>query len=114
MLSKTTLSISAVLLAAAAVGTASAATPDRFMNGQSFYGQPAEADANTRVVDAASAKYVNARYGETLKFVKGNKSFAWTFDGLDNRSAELRMLAPKDFGPTPTTVYVGRNPINRR
>ena len=59
-----------LILGAALAGSAThAAGPDRFMNGQSFYGQPADAQADARVVDVANRGYVNAAYGETLRFV---------------------------------------------
>jgi hypothetical protein len=42
-----------------------AAKSDTFMNGQSYYGQPASAGTPARVVDLATTNHVNVKYGET-------------------------------------------------
>ena len=55
---------------------------------------------------ASAAKYANARYGETLRFVSAGKSFAWKFNGLDNRGVDLQHIAPAGFTAKPLTVYV--------
>jgi len=89
-----------------------AAQSDTFMNGQSYYGQPASTGAPARVVDLATTNYVNVSYGETVKFVSGTKTFAWTFNGLSPRAVALNKIAPADFGTKPLTVYVPRNPLD--
>lgn len=91
-----------------------AAKSDSFMNGQSYYGQPANSGAPARVVDLATANYVNVQYGETVNFVSGAKTFAWTFNGLSPRAVSLTKIAPPDFGTKPLTIYVARDPLNRR
>lgn len=90
-----------------------AAQSDTFMNGQSYYGQPATAGAPARVVDLATTNYVNVRYGETVNFMSGTKTFAWTFDGLTPRNVSLAKIAPPDFSTKPMTIYVERNPLLR-
>lgn len=90
------------------------AKSDTFMNGQSYYGQPATADTPARVVDLATTDSVNVRYGETVNFTSGGKTFAWTFNGLSPRAVSLTKIAPADFGTKPLTVYVARDPLNRR
>ena len=105
--------LSLILGAALAGGATHAAGPDRFMNGQSFYGQPADTQAHARVVDVASVGYVNAAYGETLRFVSAGKTFTWQFNGLDNRGVDLQRIAPPGFVAKPFMVHVGRDPLNR-
>lgn len=95
-------------------GTAFAAGPDTFMNGQSFYGQPANPTQATRLVDIASTNRVSINYGETVKFVSGGKTFAWTFNGLSPRAVNLSKIAPQDFSGKPLTLYIKGDPYNRR
>jgi hypothetical protein len=113
MLSIKHLQLSLVLGASVASGTALATGPDRFLNGQSYYGQPADGIANEREVDVLTTKYVNARYGETVRFVSEGKSFSWQFNGLDSRRVDLQHIAPAGFAAKPLTVYIGQNPLNR-
>lgn len=91
-----------------------AAGGDRFLNGQSIYGQPAAQGAPVRVVDLGSTDRLNVAYGESVAFRNGAKQFSWTFDGLDRRSVDVSQIAPADFAGKPLVVYVGRNPSNRR
>lgn len=110
-------SILAVALLATSMATLSgiaAAKSNEFMSGQSYYGQPATAGTSARVVDLATTDSVNVRYGETVNFVSGAKTFAWTFNGLSPRAVNLTKIAPPDFGTKPLTVYVARDPLNRR
>ena len=113
MLSIKHLQLSLILGASVASGAAFATGPDWFATGQSYYGQPAEATSNAREVDVSTAKHANARCGETLRFVSAGKSFAWQFNGLDNRGVDLQHIAPAGFTAKPLTVYVGKNPDNR-
>lgn len=98
----------------ALAGAAFAAGADTFRNGQSFYGEPANGTQNARVVDLATAKYANVKYGETVKFVSAGKTFVWTFNGIDQRAVNLAKIAPQDFEAKSLTVYVDKNPLNRR
>lgn len=107
--------LTSALLAAgiAAFSSIAAAAPDTFMNGQSYYGQPANVSAPARVVDLAATNYVNVKYGETVNFVSGSRTFAWTFNGLSPRAVSLDKIAPQDFGTKPLTIYVGKDPLQR-
>lgn len=98
---------------AAFSGIAAAANADTFMNGQSYYGQPANSGAPARVVDLATANCVNVKYGETVNFVNGAKTFAWTFDGLSPHAVSLAKIAPPDFGTKPLNIYVEKDPLLR-
>lgn len=91
-----------------------AASGDRFMNGQSIYGQPAAQGSPVRLVDLGSTDRLNVAYGESVAFRSGEKQFSWTFDGLDRRSVDVSQIAPAGFASKPFVVYVGRNPSNRR
>lgn len=90
-----------------------AAKPDTFMNGESYYGQPASAGAPARVVDLATTDSVNVRYGETVNFVSGGKTFTWTFNGLSQRAVSLAKIAPPDFSTKPLIIYVSKDSFNR-
>ena len=90
-----------------------AAAPDTFMNGQSYYGQPANAGTPARVVDLATTNHVNVKYGETVNFVSGSRTLAWTFNGLSPRAVSLNKIAPQDFGSKPLTIYVEKDPLQR-
>lgn len=94
-------------------GAAFAASPERFMSGQSMNGQPADGVTNSRTVDVATAKSVKVAYGESLGFVNAGKSFSWQFNGLDNRRVDLGHIAPSDFSAKNLNIYVGKNPSNR-
>ena len=94
--------------------TSFAASGDRFMNGQSIYGQPAAQGAPVRLVDLGSTDRLNVAYGESVAFRNGDKQFSWTFDGLDRRSVDVSQIAPAGFANKPLVVYVGRSPSNRR
>lgn len=107
--------LTSALLAAgiAAFSGIAAAAPDTFMNGQSYYGQPANAGTTARVVDIATANYVNVKYGETVSFASGAKTFTWTFDGLNPRAVSLDKIAPQGFVGKPFTIYVAKDPFAR-
>ena len=90
-----------------------AASGNTFMNGQSHYGQPASAGTPARVVDIATANYVNVKYGETVSFASGAKTFMWTFDGLNPRAVSLDKIAPQGFVGKPFTIYVAKDPFTR-
>lgn len=106
-------SIAVLALTAVSAGTFAAGS-DTFSNGQSLYGQPSRDPAGVRVVQIGSVERLNVRYGETVSFSNAGQQFAWTFDGLDNRAVDLAKIAPSGFAAKPLTVYVGKNPMNRR
>lgn len=104
-----TLARALTLAAIAAPLLAFATDGEMFRNGSSFYGEPANGKAATRSVDVATTRSINVKYGETVQFVKGAEQFAWTFNGLDNRSVALTKIAPHNFASM--EVRVGRDPL---
>ncbi len=113
---RTQLSLAAALsLLLATTASAAATGPDRFLNGQSYFGEPAGNTATLapRTVDIGAARYVNAVYGETITFRSGGQQFSWTFNGLDRRAIDLARIAPAGFTAQRLMVYIGENPYNR-
>jgi hypothetical protein len=100
--------------AAIASGVSFAASPDQFRNGQSYYGQPGDPTADSRVVELAAASHVNAKHGEVLRFASGGRSFVWQLNGLAGRAVELQRIAPAEFDAKGTTVHIGKDLLNRR
>ncbi|MFC3107628.1 CzcE family metal-binding protein [Undibacterium arcticum] len=76
-------------------------------------GDPAPVSAATRtIVIAPNAKYVNVTGGETVKFVVGDKSFAWYFDGPEDVSSfDLNRIAPSGVLDHAVIAYVAPNPL---
>ncbi|USX26774.1 CzcE family metal-binding protein [Oxalobacteraceae bacterium OTU3CINTB1] len=76
-------------------------------------GTPATADAGARVINIlAKTKHVNVTQGETVKFVVGDKSFAWHFDTLrGSTSFALSKIAPKEIDTHRVRVFVAPNPL---
>lgn len=74
-------------------------------------GNPAPVSAATRtIVIAPDTRYVNVIGGETIKFVVGDKSFAWTFDGAYS-AFDLNQTAPAGMLDHKVTAYVAPNPL---
>ncbi len=107
------LAVSAALGLSVVSGTAFAMSPERFMSGESFNGQPTDGATNARVVDVAAVKSVSVGYGETLRFVNAGKTFSWQFNGLDNRRVDLQHIAPTDFSAKSLNIHVGKDPLTR-
>lgn len=95
------LALLSAALAAGASSQVSAARSDVFSDGKSFYGQPAVATyPSSRVVQLSGSQplALTIAYGETVIFkAPGGQQFAWTFNGLDRRSADLQKIAPQGF-----------------
>jgi hypothetical protein len=53
---------------------------------------------------------INVNEGETIRFVVGQKSFAWLFDRFDQGS-DLKDMAPKGMLDRSIKVYVGGIPV---
>ncbi len=66
--------------------------------------------AERTIVIAPDTRYVNVIGGETVKFVAGDKSFAWTFDGAYS-SFDLNQTAPAGMLDHKVTAYVAPNPL---
>lgn len=86
------------------------ATHDAFAatNCVDLMGTPAPAAAADYTINIASnTKYVNVKLGDTVRFVAGNKEFAWSFNAGDNVWAvDLDQIAPAGMLDHGVTVYV--------
>lgn len=95
------LALFAAVMSAGALPPVLAAGADVFSDGKSFYGQAAVATyPSSRVVQLSDAQPLSltVAYGETVIFkAAGGQQFAWTFNGLDRRSADLKKIAPQGF-----------------
>lgn len=114
MFRRNILAVALLATSMTALSGLAAAKSDEFMSGQSYYGQPANAGTAARMVDLGTTNYINVKYGETVNFVSGGKTFSWTFNGLSPRVVSLTKIAPPDFGTKPLTVYVAKDLLNRR
>jgi hypothetical protein len=106
-----TLATLAATLVLSIAGTAQAMPTVRV--GAAAYGMPAPLDAASRtIVLDDHARYVNVNDGETVRFVHGGRSFAWTFNTVQRDGvAALDKLAPQGFGVDGAQVYIAPNPL---
>jgi len=79
--------------------------------GQPHEGLPEQAHrggaVDRTVVIDDTTKWINVTEGETIRFLVGQKSFAWLFDRYDQGS-DLNQMAPKGMlGNRSIKVYVG-------
>ena len=76
-------------------------------------GDPAPISAATRtIVITPDTKYVNVTGGEIVKFLVGDKAFAWNFDGAEYVAPfDLAMAAPLGVLDHKVTTYVDPNPL---
>ena len=76
-------------------------------------GDPASPSAAARtIVITPDTKYVNVTGGETVRFVVGDKTFAWTFNVARTiMSFDLNQIAPPGVLDHKVTVYVAPNPL---
>ncbi len=101
---------------AAAVLCAACASPMKSTVGMGQPGQlgePAPVAAATRQVRIApETNRVDVANGETVKFVVGSKSFAWTFDGSpDGYAFDLQRVAPSVSLGHSVEANVAANPM---
>jgi hypothetical protein len=77
-----------------------------------FLGDPAPPAAAMRtVVITPDTKSVNVTGGETVRFVIGDKSFAWTFNVASSVfSFDLNRIAPPGVLDHPVKIYVAPDP----
>lgn len=101
----------AILAAALAVGGIfpAVATPPT-----NRLGEPAQlSDATRTIVITPNTWYVNVRGGETVKFVVGDKSFAWDFGTAQYVSPfELNQITPPGLLDHKVLTYLAPNPNN--
>lgn len=76
-------------------------------------GVAAPVSAATRtIVIAPGTRWVNVTGGETVKFVVGDKAFAWNFDGpQDTPAFDLNLTAPPGILEHKVIAYVAPNPL---
>jgi hypothetical protein len=76
------------------------------------FGDPAPLSAATQtIVITPATKWVNVTGGDTVKFVAGNKAFAWNFDvGSGTPSFELNKVAPPGMLDHKVVAYVAPDP----
>ena len=76
-------------------------------------GDPAPLAASTRTITlTAATKYVNVTGGQIVKFVDGERAFAWNFDGSEDISAfDLARVAPAGMLNHSVVAYIAPNPM---
>lgn len=83
-----------------------AASPEAQSYGELVTASPA--DRSVSITDATP--FVNVTGGESVKFVAGDKTFTWRFDGKAG-AVKLSEIAPNGFGGKDVTIYVAPNPM---
>lgn len=97
------------LIAAVALLTASVSSFAQSQPRLEFLGDPAPVIAATRtIVITPDTKYVNVTGGETVKFVVGEKSFAWKFNDR-NLSFDLSRTVPSSVLDHQVRAYIEPN-----
>ncbi|MDY7545297.1 CzcE family metal-binding protein [Glaciimonas sp. Gout2] len=76
-----------------------------------FLGDPGTTGTATQTINIKpDTKYVNVTGGQTVKFVVGDKSFAWYFDvGTNVSTFDLNRVAPANILTQPIKVYVAQD-----
>jgi hypothetical protein len=77
-----------------------------------LYGTPADPSQALRtIVIGPGTRYVNVTEGDIIKFVSGDKSFAWKFDtALTVRDFNLNEVAPPGTLDHPVRAYIATGP----
>jgi hypothetical protein len=97
-------SIVSIILAAAAIS--SLATDD---NAKSLGTKVESPFAGRAVVIGPNTTYVNVTQGDVVKFVVGNTSFVWSFDGPSTQSEmDLNAIAPSGVLDHHVKIYVSK------
>jgi hypothetical protein len=100
------------LIAIAVVLTASASAFSQPLQRLDQFGDAAPVSSATRtIVITPSTKYVNVTAGETVNFIVGDKSFAWTFDGTSHSAFDLGRVAPANLINHKVMVYRAPNTL---
>ena len=77
-----------------------------------LYGESAKISAAQRtIVVGPATKWVNVKHDEVVKFVAGDKEFAWAFDGLP-QSFDLSKVAPSGAVDHRVLVYFARSEMD--
>lgn len=81
------------------------------MTWEQRWGDPvADTAATKTIVIGPDTQYVNVTGGEVVKFVDGDKSFAWDFDGPYAYTFELNRVAPPGVLDHRVVAYVDADP----
>lgn len=101
------------LTVAAAMVCAACESPKNAMTRADSFGNPAPASAAARAVTITpNTYYVEVADDETVKFIVGDKSFAWTFDGpSDGYAFDLERVAPPGLFTHKVEAIVAANPL---
>jgi hypothetical protein len=97
----------ATLMLAASVAPAIAAPPPP----NSLSGTPAADTASQYGIRITpNTRYVNVQGGDVVRFMSGDKSFTWNFDGR-RPTLKLSEIAPDGFLDREVNVYISPNPL---
>ncbi len=93
--------------------TGACTTPENSIARLDLWGDPATpAAAERTIVITDDTRYVNVIGGETIKFVVGDRAFAWNFDGItEGYRFKLNLVAPKGLLDHSVIAYVDPNPM---
>jgi len=85
------------------------AAPGKYVR---LYGDPAPDDTAARtVVITPGTRYINAEGGEVIRFVVGDRSFAWSFNVARTVKAfDLNEVAPPGLLQQRVRAYVSEDP----
>ncbi len=98
--------LAALLLSGASLSALAAPPPLKLLGDAA-----PEAAAARTVMIAPKTKSVRVTGGETIKFVAGDKSFAWSFTGPETiTSFDLNRVAPAGVLDHKVRAYVAPNP----
>ena len=71
------------------------------------------AQAERSIMIRPDTRWANVKQGESVRFISGQYSFGWKFDGTLS-AVDLSAVAPADFVGRPFMVYVTPTPQGRR
>lgn len=103
--------------ATAAILSGCAVGPGPFDNPTSLIGVPvgelaALSQTQRTITITPDTRFVNVTSGETVRFVAGTQSFAWSFQTSTTITTfDLNRIAPPGLLNRPIPVYVARNPL---
>jgi hypothetical protein len=81
------------------------------MSGNQPWGDPAPATAGEHtIVITPDTHYVNVVGGDVVRFVDGDKSFAWAFNSFCGYHFDLARVAPGGMLDHPVMAYVDPDP----
>jgi len=76
-----------------------------------LWGDPVPTTAGTRTIEIRpDTRYVNVTEGDVIRFVDGDKSFAWAFDGSCGYQFDLARVAPSGVLDHSVIAYVDPDP----